>query len=104
MRGDGRIARQIHHAGCIIAALIIKIDVRVLCKGRIGGVITGIPFCVQQGIAIQLFGNKGFDLKVLKRQQLDGLLQLWRHYQRLALSQVKARAERHDYRLKPSPR
>jgi hypothetical protein len=59
---------------------------------------------LEQRILLQLLGDEAFDFEVGKRQQLDRLLQLRRHHQRLALAQVEARCQRHRYSSKPSPR
>ena len=67
---------------------------------------------VEQRIAFERLADEGLDLEVRQRQQLDRLLELRRHRQRLALSEVEARTQRHrsvspcrrHYRVKPSPR
>ena len=53
----------------------------------------GAPFAqFEQRIGVDRLANKGLDLKVRQRQQLDRLLQLRRHHQGLGLPQVKAGA------------
>ena len=63
---------------------------------------------LEERILCQLLGNDGFKLEVGQRQQLDRLLQLLAHYQRLRLADVKAGAESHghgsSYKAKLSPR
>ena len=67
---------------------------------------------LEQGIGVERLADIGFDLEVGERQQLDRLLQLRRHHQRLALPQVKARPHRHGsgprawrhHSVNPSPR
>ena len=50
-----------------------------------------------------VIAEEGFDLEIGQRQQLDRLLQLRRHRQRLRLAQVEARTQRHRQRS-PAPR
>jgi hypothetical protein len=67
---------------------------------------------LEQRIGFERFADEGFDLEVRQRQQLDRLLQLRRHHQRLRLAKVEARTQRHGsgYQIgrlhssKPSPR
>ena len=40
---------------------------------------------VEQRVLLELLGDKGLDLEIGQRQQLDRLLQLRRHHQRLGL-------------------
>ena len=50
---------------------------------------------IEQGIGFQRLADERFDLEVGQRQQLDRLLELRRHHQRLGLAQVQAGAEGH---------
>ena len=45
----------------------------------------------EQRVGLQRIADKRFDLEIGQRQQLDRLLQLRRHHQRLRLAQVEAR-------------
>ena len=47
----------------------------------------------KQGIGFQRIADECLDLEIGQRQQLDRLLQLRRHHQRLRLAQVEARSE-----------
>ena len=49
----------------------------------------------QQRILLDLLGNEGLDLEIRQRQQLDRLLELRRHDERLALPQIEAGTEGH---------
>ena len=51
----------------------------------------------QQGVLFQRVADECLDLQIGQRQQLDRLLQLRRHHQRLRLAQVEARREAHDW-------
>ena len=87
----------------------VKIAIGIIAVGvvaaRLSVIIAPVfAFRFEQRIALQLFRDEGFDFQIGQRQQLDRLLQLRRHHQRLAVPQVEARAERHGYKLKPSPR
>ena len=50
---------------------------------------------LQQRIALELFGDELRKLEIGHLQHLDGLLQLGRHHQLLALSQIELLRERH---------
>ncbi len=49
----------------------------------------------EQRVLVELLGDEGLDLEVGERQQLDRLLELRRHHQRLGLAQVEAGGEAH---------
>jgi len=50
---------------------------------------------LQQGVLFQLLLDEGGELEMRELQQLDGLLQLWRHCQGLARSQDETRTDTH---------
>jgi hypothetical protein len=47
---------------------------------------------LEQRILLELLGDEALDLEIRQREQLDRLLQLRRHHQRLRLAQIEARA------------
>jgi hypothetical protein len=53
------------------------------------------PSGIEQRIGFQRLGNEALDLQIGRRQQLDCLLQLRRHHQRLRLPDIEAGAESH---------
>ena len=66
----------------------------------------------EERVRFERFGNEGFDFEIGQRQQLDRLLELGRHHQRLGLPDIEARPQRHEldprdsghHRVKLSPR
>ena len=50
---------------------------------------------IEQRVGLKRLGNEAFNFEIGGRQQLDRLLQLRRHHQRLGLPKIKARAESH---------
>ena len=50
---------------------------------------------IEQRITLERLGEIGFEFEVRQRQQLDRLLQLRRHHQRLRLAEIEARTQRH---------
>ena len=66
----------------------------------------------EERVRFERFGNEGFDFEIGQRQQLDRLLELRRHHQRLGLPDIAARPQRHEldprdsghHRVKLSPR
>ena len=50
---------------------------------------------IEQGIGFQRLANEAFDFQIGQRQQLDRLLELGSHHQRLALPKIKARPKSH---------
>ncbi len=110
IRAGSAIACQQAVSGHQIAAIPIAVKitvakVAVTVGGRLSVIIASVfALRLKQWIALQLFRDESFNFQIGQRQQLDRLLQLWRHHQRLAVPQVEARAERHGYKLKPSPR
>jgi len=49
----------------------------------------------EQGVLVELLGEHAFELEVGERQQLDRLLELRGHHQRLRLAQIEAGRETH---------
>ena len=49
----------------------------------------------EQRVGFERFAYESLDLKIGQRQQLDRLLQLRRHHQRLGLPEIEARTQRH---------
>jgi hypothetical protein len=73
------------------------------------GTVVGRGAQFEQRVGLKHLGDEGLDLEVRQREELDCLLQLRRHHQRLTQGlfgpQVKARTDRHRaYSVKPSPR
>ena len=60
------------------------------------GQVVGRAAAVEQRIFLQLNRDERINLQIGKRQQLDRLLELRRHHQRLALPDVEAWTERHQ--------
>jgi hypothetical protein len=56
----------------------------------------------EERIALDFLGDEPLDLQVRQRQQLDRLLQLRRHHQRLGLAQVEAGGQAHGIRARSS--
>jgi len=50
---------------------------------------------IEQRIGFQRLANEAFDFQIGQRQQLDRLLELGSHHQRLALPKIKARPKSH---------
>ena len=76
-----------------VAGAFVTVPICCLLKifdRRFGNWITAT--CVKHRITLNLFGNEGFDFQGGQGQQLNRLLQLRRHHQRLALAKVEARS------------
>jgi hypothetical protein len=90
-RGDIDIERMVAIAGGGVG------------HGRFGafgrGVVGAQLARFEQRVAVQRLANEGLDFEVRQRQQLDRLLQLRRHHQRLRLAEIEAGAESHALRV-----
>ena len=79
---------------------VIAIEIgRAVVFLRFGGAILArfaLDFAhFQQRVRLQRVADEGLDFQIGQRQQLDRLLQLRRHHQRLGLPQIEARTQRH---------
>ncbi len=63
-------------------------DLGLFAFGRCFAILGAHFARLQQRIAFQRIADEGLDLEVRQRQQLDRLLQLRRHHQRLRLPEV----------------
>jgi hypothetical protein len=50
----------------------------------------------EQRVGVQRIADERLDFQIGQREQLDRLLQLRRHHQRLRLARSEARPQRHD--------
>ena len=72
---------------------------RRIVAGRglgLGVALLGLGVALQERVALELALDIGDEVEVGELQQLDGLHQLRRHHQRLALPQFELGAEGHD--------
>ena len=77
---------------------------RGFAAGRCGvGGCDVVTAGIKQWIFFELSPNKRFEFDVGQRQQLDRLLQLDRHHQRLALAEIEAGTDAHGRRSGPPP-
>ena len=74
------------------------------CRDRRQGAAIGlapifraVPGALQQRVALELPLHIGGKIEIGELQQLDGLHQLRRHYQRVALPNLETLSERHDF-------
>ena len=67
---------------------------------RVGALLLdfGALVALEQRVALQLLVDEGLQFHVGHLQQLDGLLQLRRHHQGLALAEVEPLVQRHGAR------
>jgi hypothetical protein len=106
--GVERARRDVERLGAVeaaVAAVLARFGGRVAIASAvaatiaIAALVAGLAH-LEQRIALQRFADEGLDLQVGQRQQLDRLLQLRRHHQRLRLAQIETRAQRHGRALK----
>ncbi len=107
--GVDRMVRNIQR---IVAAHVGGAVMFLRFGARIAGGLAAYFAHFQQGVGFERIGDESLDFEIGQRQQLDRLLQLRRHHQRLGLPQIETRGQRHGsapggfghHRVKLSPR
>jgi hypothetical protein len=104
--GEGRIASIVGDGTRFAGVIALPVDAaglgsrRAITLGpglgsRRRGVTLAVPGALEQGIALELGLHVGGEVQIGELQQLDGLHQLRRHDERVALPDFKSLGERH---------
>jgi len=91
-----RVARHHQPVGSLGLGQVQAVKLIASRIGRLGLALRFAGALLEERVFFQLLGNEAFNFEIAQRQQLDRLLKLGSHDQRLALAKIEARSQRHD--------